>query len=202
VGNTAKDRSLFFFCCFGVRSLGEALEAVSRAVRLGGKCHRLPAWVLAACEAWRGIFFGVALTGASLCRMVRVSVLNDCLRAIVNAERLGKRQVIVRPSSKVIIKFLQTMMAKGYIGEFEIVDDHRGNKIVVELLGRINKCGVVTPRFDVALTDLERWIGTLLPSRQFGYLVLTTSEVRVQAVPGSSFLILLSLGHHGSRGGA
>ena len=109
--------------------------------------------------------------------MVRVSVLNDCLRAIVNAERLGKRQVIVRPSSKVIIKFLQTMMAKGYIGEFEIVDDHRGNKIVIELLGRINKCGVVTPRFDVALTDMERWIGTLLPSRQFGYLVLTTSEV-------------------------
>ncbi len=106
-----------------------------------------------------------------------MSVLNDCLRAIVNAERLGKRQVIVRPSSKVIIKFLQTMMAKGYIGEFEIVDDHRGNKIVIELLGRINKCGVVTPRFDVSLTDVERWIGTLLPSRQFGYLVLTTSEV-------------------------
>jgi small subunit ribosomal protein S15Ae len=121
-------------------------------------------------------FFRVALN-TGLCRMVRVSVLNDCLRAIVNAERLGKRQVIVRPSSKVIIKFLQTMMAKGYIGEFEIVDDHRGNKIVIELLGRINKCGVVTPRFDVALTDLERWIGTLLPSRQFGYLVLTTSEV-------------------------
>ncbi len=103
-------------------------------------------------------------------------MLNDCLRAIVNAERLGKRQVIVRPSSKVIIKFLQVMMQKGYIGEFEIVDDHRGNKIVVELHGRINKCGVVTPRFDVALSDLEKWIGTLLPSRQFGYLVLTTSE--------------------------
>lgn len=108
--------------------------------------------------------------------MVRVSVLNDCLRAIVNAERLGKRQVMVRPSSKVIIKFLQTMMSKGYIGEFEIVDDHRGKKIVVELLGRINKCGVVTPRFDVGLDDIERWIITLLPSRQFGYLVLTTSE--------------------------
>ena len=121
-------------------------------------------------------FFLPLLTRASCREMVRVSVLNDCLRSIVNAERLGRRQVIVRPSSKVIIKFLQTMMAKGYIGEFEIVDDHRGNKIVIELLGRINKCGVVTPRFDVALTDLEKWIGTLLPSRQFGYLVLTTSE--------------------------
>merc|ERR1711916_104262 len=109
-------------------------------------------------------------------KMVRVSVLNDCLRAIVNAERLGKRQVMVRPSSKVIVKFLQTMMSKGYIGEFEIVDDHRGKKIVVELLGRVNKCGVVTPRFDIGLDDIERWVATLLPSRQFGYLVLTTSE--------------------------
>jgi small subunit ribosomal protein S15Ae len=108
--------------------------------------------------------------------MVRVSVLNDCLRAIVNAERLGRRQVLVRPSSKVVIKFLQTMMKHGYIGEFEVVDDHRGKKIVIELLGRINKCGVVTPRFDVGLNDVERWINTLLPSRQFGFLVLTTAE--------------------------
>merc|ERR1711964_561564 len=107
--------------------------------------------------------------------MVRVSVLNDCLRSIVNAERLGKRQVIVRPSSRVIIKFLQTMMKKGYIGEFEVVDDHRGKKIVVELLGRINKCGVVTPRFDVSMDEIEKWVITLLPSRQFGFLVLTTS---------------------------
>lgn len=108
--------------------------------------------------------------------MVRISVLNDCLRSIVNAERKGQRQVLIRPSSKVVIKFLEVMMKHGYIGEFEVVDDRRSNKIVVELLGRINKCGVVTPRFDVALTDMERWIGTLLPSRQFGFLVLTTSD--------------------------
>jgi small subunit ribosomal protein S15Ae len=36
-----------------------------------------------------------------------------------------------------------------YIGEFELVDDHRNHKIVVELLGRVNKCGVISPRFDV-----------------------------------------------------
>lgn len=29
------------------------------------------------------------------------------------------------------------MQSKGYIGEFEIVDDHASNKIVVELLGII-----------------------------------------------------------------
>ena len=45
--------------------------------------------------------------------MVRVSVLNDCLNNIVNAERRGKRQVLVRPSSKVIVKFLSVMQRHG-----------------------------------------------------------------------------------------
>ena len=41
------------------------------------------------------------------------------------------------------------MQKQGYVGEFEIVDDHRSGKIVIDLIGRINKCGVISPRFDV-----------------------------------------------------
>lgn len=54
----------------------------------------------------------------------------------------------------------------GYIGEFEYVDDHRSGKIVVELNGRLNKCGVISPRFDVGVKDIEPWTARLLPSRQ------------------------------------
>ena len=46
-------------------------------------------------------------------------------------------------------------MKHGYIGEFEIIDDHRAGKIVVELNGRLNKCGVISPRFDVALDQVN-----------------------------------------------
>lgn len=107
--------------------------------------------------------------------MVRMNVLADALKSINNAEKRGKRQVIIRPSSKVITRFLTVMMKHGYIGEFEIVDDHRAGKIVVNLTGRINKCQVISPRFDIRMDDLEKWTSNLLPSRQFGYLVLTTS---------------------------
>mmetsp|Transcript_1958 Transcript_1958/g.2238 ORF Transcript_1958/g.2238 Transcript_1958/m.2238 type:complete len:131 (-) Transcript_1958:215-607(-) len=107
--------------------------------------------------------------------MVRMSVLADALKTMSNAEKRGKRQVLLRPSSKVIVKFLQVMQKHGYIGEFEIVDDHRSGKIVVELNGRINKCGVVSPRFDVQVKDMEKWVANLLPSRQFGHIVLTTA---------------------------
>jgi ribosomal protein S8 len=63
----------------------------------------------------------------------------------------------------------------GYIGEFEIIDDHRSNKIVIELTGRLNKCGVISPRFDVAFDEIEKWIVNLLPSRQFGHILLSTT---------------------------
>jgi small subunit ribosomal protein S15Ae len=107
--------------------------------------------------------------------MVRVSVLGDALKAINNAERRGKRQVLIRPSSKVILKFLRLMQKNGYIEEFEVIDDHRNGKIVVHLNGRLNKCGVISPRYSVQLKDMEKWVNRCLPSRQFGKIVLTTS---------------------------
>ncbi|KMU80951.1 40S ribosomal protein S22 [Coccidioides immitis RMSCC 3703] len=116
--------------------------------------------------------------------MIKTSVLNDALDAINNAEKAGKRQVMIRPSSKVIVKFLSVMQKHGmtqlrvfhcYIGEFEEVDDHRSGKIVIQLNGRLNKTGVISPRYNIQLRELEKWVVKLLPSRQFGYIVLTTS---------------------------
>ncbi|XP_053218413.1 40S ribosomal protein S15a-like [Podarcis raffonei] len=116
-----------------------------------------------------------ARRGATPCESLRIRTVSAYLKSINNAEKSVKRQVLIRPCSKVIVRFLTVMMKHGYIGEFEIIDDHRAGKIVVNLTGRLNKCGVISPRFDVQLKDLEKWQNNLLPSRQFGYIVLTTS---------------------------
>ena len=101
--------------------------------------------------------------------------LADALYCINNAKKRSKRQMMLRACSKVIIRFLKVIMKHGYIKEFEVVDDHHAGKIVVNLTGRLNKCGVVSPRFDIALNDIEKWTNNLLPFRQCGKVVLTTS---------------------------
>ena len=50
--------------------------------------------------------------------MVKMNILADCLKTIVNAERKGKKQVLIRPVSKLVIRFLALMQSNGYIGEF------------------------------------------------------------------------------------
>lgn len=62
----------------------------------------------------------------------------------------------------------------GYIGEFELIDDHRSGKIVVQLNGRLNKTGVISPRFNVQVTQIESWVNLLLPSRGFGIIILVS----------------------------
>jgi small subunit ribosomal protein S15Ae len=57
-----------------------------------------------------------------------------------------------------------------------VIDDHRNNKIVVQLNGRINKTGVISPRFNVKLAQIDRWITLLLPARSFGFLVLVRAQ--------------------------
>ena len=49
----------------------------------------------------------------------------------------------------------KNVFIKTYLGEFEVVDDHRSGKIVVELNGRLNKCGVISPRFDVGVNAVS-----------------------------------------------
>jgi len=46
------------------------------------------------------------------------------------------------------------MQKEGYVGEFELIDDGRWGKVKVQLLGRVNKCGPITPRYPLSYRDM------------------------------------------------
>lgn len=95
---------------------------------------------------------------------------------IKNAELVGKDKCEVKPASKLIGNILKVMKEHGFICGFEYVENHRGGKFIVELAGRINDCGAVRPRFSVKVPDYEKFEKRYLPARDFGILIVSTTE--------------------------
>jgi len=102
--------------------------------------------------------------------------LADALSLMKNAEIKGKGTCTVQPSSKLIGGVLNLLKEKGYIGEFERIDDGKAGIFQVKLLGNINNCGVIKPRYPVKRENLEKWESRYLPARDFGILILTTTQ--------------------------
>lgn len=96
------------------------------------------------------------------------------LTTIINNEMRNKHECVISPASRLLGRVLRTMQLNGYIGEFEFIDDGRSGKFKIQLLGRINKCGAIRPRFAVKADSFEEWEKKFLPSRDVGLLVVST----------------------------
>jgi len=108
--------------------------------------------------------------------MGRQNTIADAMSTLKNASDGGKSTCILEPASKLLGAMLRIMQDAGYIGSFEYVDDRRGGQFQVHLSGGINKCGVISPRYKVGLEELEYWETRYLPAKNFGLLILTTSQ--------------------------
>jgi len=102
--------------------------------------------------------------------------LADALSVIKNAEDIGKPECTISPASKLIGSVLKVMKDKGYIGEFEFVDDGKSGVFRVQLKGKINRCGVIRPRHAVKNVEFEKWEKRFLPARGFGSIIITTPD--------------------------
>lgn len=106
---------------------------------------------------------------------MRHDILADVFSVIKNTERIGKRECVV-PSSKIAKEILKIMQKNKYVGSFEFIDDGKSGKFKVELLGRINDCGVIRPRFYLTKSEFIRWEKRFLPSVNVGLLFITTPK--------------------------
>ncbi len=106
--------------------------------------------------------------------MTMMDTLSNGLTTIMNNEMRNKRDCVISPASRLLGRVLRVLQLNGYIGEFEFIEDGRAGKFKVQLLGRINKCGAIKPRYSVGSDGFENWEKTYLPAREMGILVVST----------------------------
>ena len=108
--------------------------------------------------------------------MAMNDTLSAALSSILSAERNSKNELVIFPSSKIIKEVLSAMDKNGYIGEHKEIKDSKGNKLKIYLLGKINKCGAIKPRFSVTLDEYDKFEKRFLPAKDFGILVISTNK--------------------------
>jgi small subunit ribosomal protein S8 len=102
--------------------------------------------------------------------------LSNVLSQINSFEKVGKREFITKSNSKIIRKVLSIMQEHKYLGSFEDIKDSKGDLLRINLLGTINKIGVIKPRFSVKRETYEKFEKRFLPAKDFGILIVSTSQ--------------------------
>ncbi|MFQ5815123.1 MAG: 30S ribosomal protein S8 [Candidatus Hydrothermarchaeaceae archaeon] len=100
--------------------------------------------------------------------------LADTLSNVKNNERGGSLECLTKPASKLITRVLKVFQEHGYIGDFEFIDDGRSGKLKIKLLGNINECGVIKPRYAVGKAEFEKFEKRFLPASGFGVMIVST----------------------------
>jgi small subunit ribosomal protein S8 len=108
--------------------------------------------------------------------MARLNTIADGMSALKNAADGGKASVIIEPAGKLLGAMFRIMQEAGYISGFEYLDDGRGGQFLVQMNGRINRCGAISPRYSIQLSEMEYWETQFLPGKNFGILILSTSK--------------------------
>lgn len=106
--------------------------------------------------------------------------INDTLAAVLsciqNAEKAGKKECLTRPASRLIIQVLTILQNHHYLGEVEQIPDGKSNLLNIRLLGSINRCNVIKPRYPFKKVTLEKYEKRFLPAKGFGCIIVSTSQ--------------------------
>ncbi len=102
--------------------------------------------------------------------------LASALSKLLNADKVGKTECIVKPVSNLLLEVLKIFKDNGYIKDFELVKDSKYRIVKVSPIGSINKCGVIKPRFPFKIENVEKFEKRYLPAKDFGILIVSTTK--------------------------
>jgi small subunit ribosomal protein S8 len=102
--------------------------------------------------------------------------LANVLSHILNHEKLGRKEITTKFNSKLIRQILTIMNQHNYVGSFEEIEDGKAGMLKINLLGNINKVGVIKPRFQIKKDNFEKFEQRYLPAKDFGIIIVSTSK--------------------------
>ncbi|PIU02954.1 MAG: 30S ribosomal protein S8 [Candidatus Diapherotrites archaeon CG09_land_8_20_14_0_10_32_12] len=105
-----------------------------------------------------------------------VDVFSDAMIIIKNSEFVAKRSCSITPASKLILATCSLLRDLNYIEGFDVKENPRGGILEVKLKGAITECKAIKPRYSVQVSDYERFEKRYLPSKNIGYLVVSTPK--------------------------
>ena len=97
-------------------------------------------------------------------------IVADILNQIMNARRAKKTVVETNRVSKLLLNVLDIMKESGYI-EYALEDS-----ILKITLKEVTECKAIKPRFTVSKKTLDKYVRRFLPSRNFGFVIVSTSK--------------------------
>jgi small subunit ribosomal protein S8 len=108
--------------------------------------------------------------------MALIDPIADAFVSIKNSDVASRKECIYRPASKLLGEILKVMQGNGYIGTFELIDDGRDGMYRIELLGKINNCKAIKPRYAVGKSGFEKYEKRYLPAKDVGIIIVTTPK--------------------------
>lgn len=106
--------------------------------------------------------------------------LNDPLANVLSQvlidDKKGNKVTVLKNNSKTIRKVLDILTDNKYVGSYKVTDDGKSGELELNLLGAINKVGVIKPRYMVQVSDYEKFEKRFLPAFGFGLLIVSTSK--------------------------
>jgi small subunit ribosomal protein S8 len=108
--------------------------------------------------------------------MPALNIVSNLFNTLYNNEARRKKECLIVPSSRFASEILRVLQKYRFIGEFEQIDDNRMGKFRIQLLAKINKCGIITPRYNVKKDEYLNWERQFLPAYNLGLLLVSTSK--------------------------
>jgi small subunit ribosomal protein S8 len=106
--------------------------------------------------------------------------LNDSLANVLShiliEDKKGKVKIVLSDNSKLIKSVLNLLKDNKYVGELKETKDDKGGMLEINLIGAVNKIGVIKPRTQVKATNYKKYEKRFLPASGFGLLIVSTNK--------------------------